>query len=345
MSCSPFLLLEMQLRSVSGHSMQPGCAKCSPPNLRLTPAVENCRFLSVTRKATVRGLRSRRAKALHTSISAHSGVAATSKVDIDVPYRLRDSDTQFYRSTGFVKLKNVFDGETLSHYAPAMSLEVRQADKTPRQQDPDYQQAFTQVQNLRKQNNVVAKFVMGQKLARIAAELMGVEGVRVYADQALYKEPHGGYTPWHCDAFYWPLATDKAITAWIPLQATPEEMGPMQFAAGSHSHDLGRHLEIGRESHKLIDAKVQQGGFEVVSEPYQFGEVSFHSSLNFHKANGNETDRPREVFTIMFMDKDMTLAEPLNEYQHLDRDAYFPDLLPGQLCDTEHNPIVWSSGK
>ena len=48
--------------------------------------------------------------------------------------------------------------------------------------------------------------------------LMQVEGVRVYADQALYKEPHGGYTPWHCDAFYWPLATDKAITAWIPLQ-------------------------------------------------------------------------------------------------------------------------------
>lgn len=40
----------------------------------------------------------------------------------------------------------------------------------------------------------------------------------MYADQALYKEPHGGYTPWHCDAFYWPLATDKALTAWIPLQ-------------------------------------------------------------------------------------------------------------------------------
>lgn len=31
-----------------------------------------------------------------------------------------------------------------------------------------------QVQNLRKQNDMVAKFVMGQKLARIAAELLGV---------------------------------------------------------------------------------------------------------------------------------------------------------------------------
>ena len=51
------------------------------------------------------------------------------------------------------------------------------------------------------------------------------------------------------------------------------------------------------------------------------GEVSFHSSLNFHKAEGNKTERPREVFTIIFMDQDMQLAEPINEYQHMDRDA------------------------
>ncbi len=38
-------------------------------------------------------------------------------------------------------------------------------------------------------------------------------------------------------------------------------------------HAASRHLEIGRESHKLIDTKVQQGGFEVASEPYQYGEV------------------------------------------------------------------------
>ncbi len=138
----------MQLRLVSGHNMQPGCAMFSPPNLRLTPAAEKCQLLSVKGGVTVRGLRSRRAKALHTLVSA----AAPSKVDIDMPYRLRDSDKHFFRSTGFVKLKNVFDGDTLSHYAPAMSLEVRQADKTPRQLDPDYQQAFTQVPHLPSQS-------------------------------------------------------------------------------------------------------------------------------------------------------------------------------------------------
>ena len=32
-----------------------------------------------------------------------------------------------------------------------------------------------------------------------------------------------------------------------------------------------RHLDIGREGHKLIDAKVQQEGIDVVSEPFQYG--------------------------------------------------------------------------
>lgn len=35
--------------------------------------------------------------------------------------------------------------------------------------------------------------------------------------------------------------------------------------------DVCRHLDIGREGHKLIDAKVQQEGIDVVSEPFQYG--------------------------------------------------------------------------
>lgn len=56
--------------------------------------------------------------------------------------------------------------------------------------------------------------------------------MRLYADQALYKEPHGGYTPWHCDAFYWPLASDKAITAWIPLQVYLSVLDKLPFDPG-----------------------------------------------------------------------------------------------------------------
>ncbi len=50
------------------------------------------------------------------------------------------------------------------------------------------------------------------------------------------------------------------------------------------------------------------------------GEVSFHSGWTFHQAAGNGTDAPREVFTIIFMDKDMIMAEPINHNQRLDHD-------------------------
>lgn len=122
-----------------------------------------------------------------------------SKVDINSRYSLGLSDIQSYRDNGFVKLPGVFDEATLQHYAPEMSLEVKQAEKAPMQQDPDYQQAFTQVnmmfcdynkqrsavarleacdctqvQNLWRRNQQVFEFVKGQRLAQIAAELLGV---------------------------------------------------------------------------------------------------------------------------------------------------------------------------
>ena len=68
------------------------------------------------------------------------------------------------------------------------------------------------------------------------AKLLGVAGVRLYHDQSLYKEPGGGITPAHADQYYWPLASDRIVTAWIPLQPVPEDMGPLAFYAGSHHH-------------------------------------------------------------------------------------------------------------
>lgn len=43
-------------------------------------------------------------------------------------------------------------------------------------------------------------------------------------------ETGGGVTPWHADQYYWPLATDRSVTVWVPLQETPLPMGPLSFA-------------------------------------------------------------------------------------------------------------------
>jgi ectoine hydroxylase-related dioxygenase (phytanoyl-CoA dioxygenase family) len=62
----------------------------------------------------------------------------------------------------------------------------------------------------------------------------------MWHDQALYKEPGGGFTPWHADQQYWPMASALCVTAWLPLQAVPMELGPLSFAPGSHLKKIGR---------------------------------------------------------------------------------------------------------
>lgn len=97
---------------------------------------------------------------------------------------------------------------------------------------------------------------MGQKLARIVAQLLSVGGVRLYHDQALYKEPGGGIAPAHADQYYWPFATDRSITAWIPLQDVPQTMGPLAFFSG-HKVEIGRNLRISDTSERTVTAAME----------------------------------------------------------------------------------------
>jgi ectoine hydroxylase-related dioxygenase (phytanoyl-CoA dioxygenase family) len=186
---------------------------------------------------------------------------------------------------------------------------------------------------------------MSPRLGKIAADLLEVDGVRMYHDQALFKEAGGGFTPWHVDQHYWPMATDRSVTAWIPLQATPLDMGPMQFAAGSQRLDTGRHLHISDDSEREIGEHLKLADFQMVCEPYDLGEVSFHLGWTFHRAGANVTDRPRNVMTIIYMDEKMTLAEPKNKSQENDRAGFMPGIEVGELCDTPKNPVIFSYRK
>jgi ectoine hydroxylase-related dioxygenase (phytanoyl-CoA dioxygenase family) len=183
--------------------------------------------------------------------------------------------------------------------------------------------------------------VFGKRLARIAAELLEVSGVRLYHDQSLFKEPGGGFTPAHADQFYWPLASDRCVTAWVPLQPVPAEMGPIGFYAASQRFDFGRDLPISDESEALITAEMERQGFPLVDDPFELGEVSFHLGWTFHRAGPNRTDRPRSVMTIIYMDRDMRLAEPANRNQQIDRAAWCPGAEVGEVIDTPKNPVAW----
>lgn len=264
-------------------------------------------------------------------------------LDIHSPYELRDADRETFDERGHVKLEGVLSPEVLEHYAEEITRLVVElnAMNLPMEERSTYERAFLQVVNLWQHSDVVEEFVRGRRLGRIAARLLGVRGVRLYHDQALYKEPGSGHTPWHADQYYWPLATDRCCTAWVPLQDTPLEMGPLGFAAGSHRFEEGRDLPISDDSERRISGAIEAAGFDQEVGPFALGDVSFHRGWTFHRAGPNRTDRPRRVMTIIYMDVDMRLAEPANDNQAIDRAAFCPGAMVGEVIDTALNPVIW----
>lgn len=262
---------------------------------------------------------------------------------LEKPYELTNEQIEFYQKNRFIKLKQVFDSETIAYFNEVIGKRVEMMNKenTPLDQRSTYGKAFLQLFNLWKEDELVKEFVFSKRLGKIAADLMQTAGVRIYHDQALFKEAGGGITPWHADQYYWPLATDKTVTAWIPLQATPLELGPLEFSAGSHQIVEGRDLEIGDESETLIQQKLKVTNFEHVIEAFDLGEVSFHSGWVFHRAGANTTNEMRKVMTVIYMDKDMILKNPENKNQINDWNTWCPGAKIGEVIDTPLNPIVY----
>ncbi|MCX6215306.1 phytanoyl-CoA dioxygenase family protein [Spirosoma sp.] len=263
---------------------------------------------------------------------------------LDTPYLLSPEQIAFYQKNRFIKLKQVFDAETLAYYTEHITQQVDSQTKLAAklEERDTYGKAFLQLFNLWRESDTIKPFVFSKRVAQLAAELMQVDGVRLYHDQALFKEGGGGITPWHADQYYWPLSSDKTITAWIPLQETPLPLGPLEFSAGSHRIVDGRELKISDDSEQRIAEKLRVTDFEHVIEPFELGEVSFHSGWVFHRAGANTTDQTRKVMTIIYMDKNIRLQQPANKNQENDWHTWCPGATVGEVIDTELNPVLYS---
>lgn len=260
---------------------------------------------------------------------------------------ISEEQRRFYRENGFIKLDQVLslaDIVRIERSVSAAVLELHNpgAERPPNSDTSAYAAAFTQVMNIWRHSAEVKELVFNRLLARLATELMDVRGVRLYHDQALYKAAHGGYTPWHCDQYYWPLDSDDTITAWIPLQDTSKDMGPLAFSAGSHRIDLGRDLPIGADSETIIASKLAEEKLPCIEQPFRAGDISFHAGWTFHRAGPNTTDCPRRAMTIIYMADGIRLKQPENPNQQNDREAWCPGAAVGEPVATALNPLLFS---
>lgn len=263
--------------------------------------------------------------------------------DLEETYALAPGAVAAFRQNGFIRLNGVLGAETLARYGPEitrLTLELTKETR-PIEERETYFQAFLQVTNLWRQSELVQKLVFSRRLAEIAAALLETPAVRLYHDQSLFKEAGGGITPAHADQFYWPLASDRSVTAWIPLQAVTQEMGPLGFYAGSHRCDFGRDLSISDESERLIRSHMEGQDYPFEIAPFELGEVSFHLGWTFHRALANVSTAPRSVMTIIYMDADMRLREPANAGQVMDAKVWCPGIGVEEVVASPLNPVLF----
>jgi ectoine hydroxylase-related dioxygenase (phytanoyl-CoA dioxygenase family) len=264
--------------------------------------------------------------------------------DLGGEYPVDEALRRSYLEQGHIVLRAVAKPEEVAVYRSEIGGLVRKLN--PHKKDLNdrdtYGKAFIQVGNLWRHSQAVEKFVLARRFAKIAADLMGVEGVRIYHDQALYKEPGGGHTPWHQDQIYWPLDTEHTVTMWMPLVDIPEEVGSMTFASGTHKEGFITRQVISDESHKTLQQFVTAKGYEQVNYgALAAGDATFHSGWTAHCAPGNPTERMREVMTIIYMADGVRIAEPDSAARQNELPQVFPGLKPGDIAASAINPLVY----
>jgi ectoine hydroxylase-related dioxygenase (phytanoyl-CoA dioxygenase family) len=267
------------------------------------------------------------------------------KAALDANYSVTPTQVKYFNENGFIKIKNIFEPAVIDYMNIVISKEVDRLNnqQIPLEERDTYGKAFLQIMNLWTHTTVVQDIVFSKRIAQIATGLMQTAGVRLYHDQALFKEPKGGHTPWHADQYYWPLATENTVTAWIPLQATPLNYGPLEFSAGSNKLTAGRDKQISDESQAFLEAELKDQKFEHVIEPFDVGEISFHRGWLYHRAGPNVSGNMRKVMTMIYMDKDTVLKTPENHNQQADWDTWCPGATVGQIVNTPLNPVLYEA--
>ena len=252
------------------------------------------------------------------------------------------SDHAFWRN-GHALIRGAADGIDLGSHRDSIRDAMRRLTNESRDlKDRDtYGKAFLQVTNLWQKDDAVKRFVFEKRFAQIAADLLQVEKVRLYHDQALFKEPGGGHTPWHQDKFYWPLDTDKMVTMWMPLVDVDAQMGLVRFASGSHDRGPIENVEISDESDEVLERYVEEMRFEIGGpQSMKAGDATFHLGWTVHSAGPNLSDKMREVMTIIYFADGARITEPTSEYQQADMEAWFPGQKPGEIAASELNPVM-----
>jgi phytanoyl-CoA hydroxylase len=253
-----------------------------------------------------------------------------------------------YQEHGFVVIEDLLDADELAAWRDAVDEAVAERGNVaipgfpgaPEGAEPTYyQKVFTQRVNLWQTNEKVKALMIDERIGRLAADLAGVDGLRLYHDQALIKEPWGNPTAFHLDVPYWAFTSADAISIWIALDDATLQNGALLFIPGSHRAQRFDNVGIGPALGGLFDVYPEFGSVTPVAAPMRAGSCSFHNGLTAHGAGANMTPHRRRAMTAGFMPQ----GSVFNGGSSIYRPEQLASMVVGEeLADDAMNPLLYS---
>jgi ectoine hydroxylase-related dioxygenase (phytanoyl-CoA dioxygenase family) len=244
-----------------------------------------------------------------------------------------------FERDGFVVVPELLEPAELATFGAAVDEGVAKRsrhDTRSLAEKSRYEQSFIQCQNLWEDCPGVRPLTFHPAVTSTAAGLLGADTIRIWHDQALYKEAGGRETDPHQDQPYWPIAETDTITAWIPFDGSTTESGAMGYIPGSHRLGIRKFVNIftgPSEDPLAMDGLRDRAPIYVEVPP---GAVAFHHGLTFHLARPNRTDRRRRVHTAIYF-RDGSTRGSAHRHPSVDRGG----IQVGAVIDSAVTPIAW----
>jgi len=266
---------------------------------------------------------------------------------------LTQEQINFYQENGFIIIEDFLTPAELATWRQHVDDAVeKRADRRladgPGWEDDDseesryYNRVFVQRLNLWTDHEGMRELMLDPRLGKLASELAGVDGMRIWHDQALIKLPWANPTGWHLDNPYWSYSSRDAISIWVALDDATRDNGCLYFLPGTHKTATFDNSGIGVNTGELLDVYPQWAEIQSVAAPMKAGSCSFHNGLLAHGAGANMTPGTRRAMTCGYMPDGCVF----NGKPNILPQNYLDTLEIGDALDDDSiNPLIWHKTK
>lgn len=192
----------------------------------------------------------------------------------------------------------------------------------------------------------IAAQVLGERTGRLACQLMGYRGARIWQDNCIWKPPATKSLGMHQDgAFADCLVPSEMVTCWIALDDTQAGAGTIEYARGSHLWPPApkNRGEFHAPADWLAPARAAMPAgaeldLELAPVVVKAGGCSFHHPFTFHGSGPNTATIHRRAVISHLLPVEARF-HPVNVDLNYSRYRRRGDL----SMDESFFPVTWDS--